>query len=331
MLKINIKSSIKAHKLLLSILIFTLIFAVLSLNFSLYQYRESQRQKALSSHATEYKILLEGENYNLSNIKLIFDKYNNNIESGYAKISNVDFPLRAYYKGCYDVSHGEPIESNNDVVIGSQPMLDGKSIGDSFVIIDKTFVVSGMRVGGEYNEILLADVSEDMKVSELNIKFKNTPSKSFLKDFYKTSTTYFLNCEVEYPESVQNISGDTYHFRSSIIVLLISLANINFIIMYLLNKRKQSINVMFLCGATKKKIIFSITAEFLIYTLIAATIGNGLFYIVLDEFLLIETKISLLDILSSYIVLIILTFMVFIINQRNFTTKLKEATIYYYE
>ena len=330
MLKLNIVSCFKLHKLLLLNLIFTIVFAVVSLNFSLCQFKESQRQQALNENLTEYKILL---NNKTSSKKIIdfFDDYDNDVEVGYVVISNADTSLLAYSKGAYDISHGEPLKNNNDIVIGSDTISNNVRIGDTVHILGKDFTVSGMRVGGKYDEVLIDGVSDTMVISEIVVKFKSIPSSLFIKNFNNYISDNFPDCSVEFPNNNKNITGNTYYFRASIVVLLIAIANITFVISYLLNKRKQTINVMHICGASIKKTTMLTVTELLIYFLISTVIGNILFYTVFYKFLSIEYKFSIYDLMFSYIIFFTLFLIIFILFQQKFIKSLKKATVLYYE
>ena len=172
--------------------------------------------------------------------------------------------------------NSDEFKSNCNVIIACKEYFPGVIDGDTVSIDDKNYTVIGTNDYEDYNILPMSSFN--------TIKHNNDKISITLKDYPNTQeynrisillSTCFKNSEIIYPQRVEdnNILWNDSTILIFIGIFLLSIINVAFVYLYILESNNEIVYVFRLNGATKGKCIFILFAVIFLLALISFILG----------------------------------------------------------
>lgn len=271
---------LKSHTLLIILLVFLQTVSCIALILSYTQYKESQfERESYNNKSGQFSINNVDES-----VKTVQEKINtieNNCNLTFDCIEfyfNEEMTIKAVpTKERKAVSYGNDFNNadESEVIVPLEMQLKNVwNIGDRITILDKEYTIAGVRKATDF-EIEFETVSSDMKVKDINLILPTIPTKKEIDKINKYINNNFTDSTVSLPQErnlAYELSLDSKVVIMALLVI-ISVANINFIYEYLIEQRNKINSIYRICGLSKIKMIIISLSEFVVYTFFSTFIA----------------------------------------------------------
>ena len=311
----NIFKSIKLNTLPLVIL---LIFQSISLFTIIYVYNKIQEititQNTYISDITKFEIQFENPlryDYVENTIKQIND---DNISNIYVYLNSEKSLMTCMIGETKEkVDFGRSPKNKNEIVMFNNFQNNDVQINEKITIDDNEYLITGIRIGCNFNEISIESLKENSLIYGINIFTKKVLLDHSVDKFSEEISNYFSNAEVIAPKVINKIyeKNNNYSIIILLIMILLVTLNVMYIYAFVIKKKENEINVYILCGANSYLIEFIYGLEMFIYLLIDIFITIAVWLLVKDYLILLDKINFFLPIFMYFCISFIVFILVF--------------------
>ena len=311
----NIFKSIKLNTLPLVIL---LIFQSISLFTIIYVYNKIQEititQNTYISDITKFEIQFENPlryDYVENTIKQIND---DNISNIYVYLNSEKSLMTCMIGETKEkVDFGRSPKNKNGIVMFNNFQNNDVQINEKITIDDNEYLITGIRIGCNFNEISIESLKENSLIYGINIFTKKVLLDHSVDKFSEEISNYFSNAEVIAPKVINKIyeKNNNYSIIILLIMILLVTLNVMYIYAFVIKKKENEINVYILCGANSYLIEFIYGLEMFIYLLIDIFITIAVWLLVKDYLILLDKINFFLPIFMCFCISFIVFILVF--------------------
>ncbi len=213
----------------------------------------------------------------------------------------------------------EEFENEKRDIVISNLRRDDVMIGDTYTIGEYVYTVIGVSFETEHQIIYTPEILQELPVHKIVFEFDKAPDMTDKSSIKNVLQDTFPSLLVSQPRNLSVLQGyDPLLAFLYFALFILTLVNIIFTYSFILNKHKQTIVIMKICGCTNSKCIALLITEIIIVSLVAfipttafafwfvpkltsfATSETFIYYITLSDSLFIFA-VYIISIVSAFI------------------------------